>query len=44
MACFSIVPMEKQAINFTLRDHAVKSELNHGHFIFSSNDDTKYGK
>ena len=36
---FSISPMEKQAINFqklfTMCDHAVKSELSHGHFIFS---------
>ena len=42
---FFIIPMEKQAINFpTMHDHAVKSELSHGHFKFSWNDDTKYGK
>ena len=28
----------------TMRDHAVKSELSHGHFKFSWNDTTKDGK
>ena len=48
MVCFSIIPMEKQAINFqklcTMHDHAVKSEFSHGHFKFSGNDYTKHGK
>ena len=36
MACFSIVPMEKQALNFPkiVHDHAVKFELSLRHSKF----------
>ena len=38
-----VFPLSTQKLG-TMRDHAVKSELSHGHSTFSWNDDTKYGK
>ena len=51
MACFSIIPMEKQAINFpklfAMRHQAVKSELTlyfHGMMIQNTENDSKIPK
>ena len=41
MACFFIIPMEKQAINFPKIVHNAQSC---GHFKFSWNDDTNDSK
>ena len=46
MACFSIISMEKQAMNFpklcTMCDHAVKSELSRIMIQVNTKNDSKY--